>query len=229
MAALRTVLLERGAALVGYADLHDVPAEARDGMPFGVSIAVALDPVIVASLVDGPSQEYFAEYKRVNARLNGLGSMAAEFLKEEGHEATALAATDVDIDPETHSTRLPHKTVASRAGLGWIGKCALLITEQFGAGIRLTTVLTDAELPVGRPVNESQCGDCVACVEACPGNAGSGRDWQFGSHRDDFFDVFACRRTARKKAAAAGIDESICGICIAACPWTQKHLERSGL
>jgi len=40
---------------------------------------------------------------------------------------------------------MPQKTIATRAGLGWIGKTALLITPQFGSAIRLNSVLTDME------------------------------------------------------------------------------------
>ncbi len=138
-----------------------------------------------------------------------------------------FAPTDVGIDDSTLSTRLPHKTTATRAGLGWIGKCALLVTEEFGPAVRLTTVLTDAELRVGEPVTASRCGQCMDCVQACPGRAPSGREWEAGISRDSFFDAFACRRTAREMAAKIGLDESVCGMCIAACPWTKTPTARN--
>jgi epoxyqueuosine reductase QueG len=83
----------------------------------------------------------------------------------------AFMATTYDIDSQTLSTGLPHKTTATLAGLGWIGKCALLVTERYGSAIRLTAVLTEAELPCGEPVSRSRCG---ACADKCHFYIGSG-------------------------------------------------------
>jgi epoxyqueuosine reductase QueG len=204
-----------------------LPEEVREGLPSGVSFAVALNPRIVAGIERGPSVEYYREYQRVNALLDRLGEAAAALLRERGHRAVALAATNVGVDAPTLSTRLPHKTVATRAGLGWIGKCALLVTEALGSAIRIASVLTDAELPVGTPVDTSSCGDCTVCVDLCPGNAASGTNWSAGMARESFLDAHACRRVARELAARTGIDETLCGLCIAVCPWTKGHLERA--
>ena len=222
-------LKSQGADLIGFASLREVPAGVRDNLPLGLSIAVALNPLIVAGIEEGPNPPYFEEYKRVNLLLDTLSDQAARFLMERGHKAVNLLATNAGIDPETFSTRLPHKTVATRAGLGWIGKCALLVTREFGSAVRLTTVLTDADLITGEPVNISQCGDCTACADVCPGQAVSGRDWQVGMLRESLYDVFACRETAHEfEKRRKGVSDSICGICIAACPWTKKYLKRAG-
>jgi epoxyqueuosine reductase QueG len=223
MDTLRDSLLAKGADLVGYADLGALPADVREQMPFGVAIAVALDPGIVAGIEAGPTREYYAEYNRANDRLGTLAEAAAASLREQGHHAIPRAATNVGIEPATLSTRLPHKTVATRAGLGWIGKCALLVTEQFGSAVRLTSVLTDAELPAAEAVEGSRCEDCVACVDVCPGRAPSGGDWRPGRPRDAFFNAHACREAARRQAAKSGIDDTVCGLCIAACPWTRRY------
>ena len=87
----------------------------------------------------------------------------------------------------------PHKTAATAAGLGWIGKTALFVSPEFGPAVRLATVFTDLDLPAGEPVTEGRCGDCTDCVDACP--AGCGRDvaWRAGMRRDELFDASACR------------------------------------
>lgn len=225
---LEQMLAERGAAMVGYADLNGLSADVRENMEFGISIAVALIPTVIAGIRNGPTKEYYAEYKRANMLLNALSAEAAAFLEDRGHQAVAMAATGVGVDPATYSTPLPHKTVAVRAGLGWIGKCALLVTEKFGSAIRINTVLTEAKLPVGQPMNDSRCGDCTACVLACPGSAPSGKEWQPGIDRDAFFDAFACRKATKAIAASkTGINGTFCGMCIAVCPWTEKYIESS--
>lgn len=224
---LRTLLQSNGADIVGIADLKEIPADVRDDFPVGISIAVALNPKIISGIKDGPTKQYYKEYERVNRLLDELGHYADEYVQEQGYQAKWFAATWVGIDPRTLSTILPHKTVATRAGLGWIGKCALLITKTYGSAVRITTVLTNAPLPVSKPVDTSLCGECTSCVEVCPGHAPSGKAWEKRLHRDEFYNAFACQETARELLMErVGIRETICGMCIAACPWTQKYIER---
>lgn len=223
---IKEVLLNKGASLVGFADLIEIPAEARHAKRFAVSIAVALDASIIANIRNGPTREYYSEYKRVNALLSDLGKLTSSLIRKEGYQAIPKEPTGVGIDPKTDSTTLPHKTVATRAGLGWIGKCALLVTKEYGSAIRLITVLTDAQLETAIPTDHSLCGDCAICVNLCPGNAPSGKNWNVKLYRDLFFDFSACRKAAREGAAKIGIDDTVCGICISVCPWTLKYIDR---
>ncbi len=225
---LRTFLLSGEADAVGFADLRGIAPDVRDNLPFGISIAVALSRQVIAGIQEGPTSQYHEEYRRVNNLLNKLGQDTVRFLEERGYKAKWVGAADIVIDRETLSTRLPHKTVATRAGLGWIGKCALLITRAFGSAIRITTVLTDAELPTGHAIDASQCGNCQACVDVCPGHAPSGKNWQADLKRDSFFNASACRQAAREQALRRlDIKETLCGMCIAVCPWTQKLIEKA--
>jgi epoxyqueuosine reductase len=158
------------------------------------------------------------------------------WLKEKGYQAKWISPPKINYDPfpeemvsydpKTRSTPLPHKTAATQAGLGWIGKNALLVTREYGSAVRITTVLTDAELTTGKAIDRSECGQCNACVAVCPCHAPAGKNWHVGLHRDEFYDVFACRKTTLELARKAGINYSICGICIYACPWTQKYLKK---
>jgi epoxyqueuosine reductase QueG len=193
-----------------------------------VGFAMALAPEIVASVRDGPTTEYHAECERANTVLGELSLSTADMIRRRGFAAISSAATNEGIDSETHSTELPHKTVGTLAGFGWIGKCALLVNQEFGSAIRLNRVLTDAPLPTGMPVIEARCGDCRACVDACPGLAATGDNWTRDKHPDDFFNAHACRRAARETAQRrTGILDTFCGICIAVCPWTQAYIKRS--
>jgi epoxyqueuosine reductase QueG len=224
---IKRELIKKGASLVGFADLNQLPANIRGSKRFAISIAVALDPTIIASIHKGPTKEYCSEYRRANALLSELADYAAKMIRNLGYRAIPKAPTNVGIDPQTQSTILPHKTVATRAGLGWIGKCALLVTREYGAAIRLTTVLTDAELETGTPTDQSFCGDCLSCVKLCPGDAPSGKNWSVNLQRDSFFDAFACKKAACEQAITRmGIDDTICGICISVCPWTIKYVDQ---
>ncbi len=194
-------------------------------MPTGVSLAAVLDARIAASIYKGPSEAYVWEYERLNEQLAYLSGVVADALRTWGFEAIPLPPTGMDFDPQTLSTALPHKTVATRAGMGWIGKNALLITEQYGSAVRLGTVLTDAELDTGAPVDHSRCGECMRCVRACPAEAPKGRNWTVGLSRDDLVDVHACSAFAEDLSEKLGSAHTVCGMCIAACPWTQKYVK----
>lgn len=218
---LKDELHRRGASLVGFADLKGISPEA--GMPFGISIAYALDPDVISQISDGPTGEYAALYHRANEILGKLAEFAADFIASRGWKAKYIPAT-TNVSADRLVTPLPHKTVATRAGLGWIGKCALLVTEQYGSALRLASVLTEMALPSGEPVGSSRCGSCDSCVSACPVLAPSGREWNPSLKREEFFDAGLCYEKTSENARRPEIGATICGICIAACPWTKRYL-----
>ncbi len=63
---------------------------------------------------------------------------------------------------------LSYKRLAQLAGFGNFGKNALIINPTFGPWIRLTAVLTNAEMTPDKPFNKDLCGDCEKCIDACP-------------------------------------------------------------
>jgi epoxyqueuosine reductase QueG len=94
--------------------------------------------------------------------------------------------------------------------------------------IRLSTILTDAPLETAAPINESKCGNCVACTNACPAGAVSGKLWNMNMYRDEFFDPVKCKETARERSKRSfGGDITICGKCIEICPYTRRVLKAS--
>ena len=65
---------------------------------------------------------------------------------------------------------LLEKSLAEKAGLGWIGKSSLLITPEFGSYVFLGLLLSDLPLPEDSAI-DSSCGSCNRCQEHCPGQA----------------------------------------------------------
>ena len=67
------------------------------------------------------------------------------------------------------------KAWAVRAGLGFIGKNTLFISPKFGSQLALGVVLTTAEVATVKPPvalrNSQNCGECRACIDACPEKA----------------------------------------------------------
>ncbi len=223
---IRASLLEKGACLVGYADVSDVVFEAAANLKNAVSIAVALNPSAICDISKGPTKRYHKEYNRANNLLTDLCGHTVDILISQGYKAVALEPTKEKVDITSLDTPLPHKTIATKAALGWIGKSALLITKRYGPAIRLASVLTNAELDIAVPVEKSMCSDCRCCVDRCPSKAIKGNNWQLGSSRDSIYDAFVCFETATKLSKKLRIQSTICGICINVCPWTQKYISR---
>jgi len=218
---LHGFLIDKGAALCSFADLKGIM---EGDMQYGVSVAVAIPPEVLKTIADGPSRIYFDAYHSLNAKLDGLVTAGAEFLMERGYRAFAQTRANVK-EHEGYRTDLPHKTVATRAGLGWIGKSALLVTREFGPAIRLSSLLTDAHLAASEPIDQSRCGSCTVCMDHCPGKAISGKLWDVTMDRDAFFDAAACRKAARSLSAKFLNEEiSLCGKCIKVCPYTRRYM-----
>ena len=62
------------------------------------------------------------------------------------------------------------RPIAERAGLGFAGKHASLITREAGSYVLLAEVLVSAPLPPDSPSRKG-CGTCRACLPACPTGA----------------------------------------------------------
>jgi len=67
-----------------------------------------------------------------------------------------------------YARSISHKRLAQLAGFGNYGKNALIINPEFGPWIRLAAVLTNAEMKADKPFERDLCGNCEACVKACP-------------------------------------------------------------
>ena len=225
---IKTELLSLGADIVGFGDLRELPEDVRSGLPTGISVAVLYPKEVIRGIAKLPTQQYREWYDLLNERLDGIVTRGAEFLRGMGYRAVAQTREYVGSGEASDVTILPHKTAATRAGIGWIGKSALLVTEKYGSSLRLSSILTDAPLTVSPPVNKSRCGECMVCAEACPAGAVSGRLWEPGLYRDEFFDPVKCRKTARERAEQGfgGKAVTICGKCIEVCPHTRRYINQ---
>jgi ferredoxin len=89
---------------------------------------------------------------------------------------------------------------AQAAGIAEIGAGGFLISPEFGTRQRIAVILTDCELEADEIMNKNICGDCKACVEACPLGA-------YDISNVQKFGVKGCERTVFK------IDYSVCESC----------------
>jgi epoxyqueuosine reductase QueG len=219
------LLHQEGCNIIGFADLRSFSKEVRQNFDYGILIALSYTKEAMQENKNKLPQKYYAEFTSINKRLAELATLTANLLVDKGYKALPKVQSMVVLD-EDYRTVLPHKTVATLAGIGWIGKCATLVTHEVGSALRLVVVLTTALLECGTPITKSMCDPyCTICTKICPGSAPLGGLWEVGVDRGIFFNAHRCHSAARAYAKEAlHIDETVCGLCISNCPFTQKGL-----
>ena len=210
---LETSAYNLGAAAFGVAEIDAEgknfllsPAE-YDGLHRGVSVGVRLSPDVLAGVEHEPTLLYKWHYTQANNLLDRIAFRLAQSIVQKGYRVLPIPASQI-VDWESQRGHLSHRSLAEAAGLGWRGKNNLLVTEAWGAQIRLVSLLTDLPLRIDKPV-ESRCGACFRCVNACPVHALGDSPSQYR------LDV--CLERLKQYAKIRGIGQYICGICVKAC------------
>jgi len=212
--------------IYGFANLNGLLGDEYKEYPYGISIGKRLDDSIVDSIENGPTLEYLNHYKDINDGLNTLSTGICDDLRKEGINCLAIIPTvptsGNKFKPyqKTLRYKVSHKMIATRAGLGWIGKTDLFISTNFGARVRLVSILIDRPVKITRQtIDKSRCGNCDICVKKCPAQAANGILWDIHTDRDVFFDAHKCREKCSELAKSLlNTDTRMCGICVSVCP-----------
>lgn len=143
-----------------------------DLMPQTVSVISArmnymseqcVDPIEV---LEDPAAAYISRYalgrdyhKLMRSRLKKLGQKIGEEIGDFGYRVF------------TDSAPVLERALARKAGLGWFGKHANLISRDDGSWFFIGEIYTDLKLPHDPPFEDEHCGRCVACIDVCPTRA----------------------------------------------------------
>lgn len=141
-----------------------------------------------------------------------------DYLEEQGYETLLMDGT-------TGKNRLPLKVAAVKAGLGWIGKNTLLISERYGSFRALGAILTDAVLHEQYDIAANRCGSCTKCMDACPTKA-----IQTPRQLTRSRCMAHIMRSSKGIISLENVDMQgyfrECDICQNACTWNQRHIEK---
>lgn len=191
-------ILEQGADFVRFVALSSLPKEAVGDYACAVLFGKALSRGYIAALREGRPPER-KEVLNTERRMDALAVKVAQQLEAEGYQSVGKLKTGL----------LPHKTVALRAGLGFIGKNNLLITPEYGCALMLGKVLTTAPFrATSQPPQTPECGDCRLCAEKCPTGALLGTTWSADKTREEIITRKLC---------------TLCLNCMVFCPYTEGY------
>lgn len=141
-----------------------------------------------------------------------------EYLESQGYKALI-------VDGENDDDSIPLKGTAVKAGLGWIGKNSMLISNKYGSFQALGAILTDADLGEHYPLMKNMCGDCSKCIDACPSKAiGTPRILDRSKCLSNFLEDDAPETDISKGIDLDGYFFE-CDICQNACSWNQRHIK----
>ena len=224
MNEIKTYLKNLGASKVGFADVNGLASEFID-LPYGISLVLELPLEAMEYLQEEDYISYWKTFHGTIAVLKEIALKGEEYIKNLGFNAFALTMERNECDMKKLLSILPYKTIATKSGMGWIGRSALLVTPEYGSAIALGGILTDMPLEVDIPITDSECEDCTNCQDACPVNAINPQKWNDRLNRSDIIDIEACSEYIIDQYKA-GLG---CTRCMFECRITKEHLKRQGL
>ena len=204
-----------GASVVNFGDVSTGLAPEFSHMPKAIALGITHPPIKEEDI------EFYPHlYISIDKRLQKIQKKLTKALKQSGWRALSIPPDSHRVDTSFISRLFPlfpHKTAATCAGLGWVGKSGLLISREYGSRMNWATILTDAPLEgSSSPIIRSQCGECRSCVKACPAGAISGKHWERLESYESMIDTEKCSAHLLKNKEKYG--QFVCGMCILACP-----------
>lgn len=157
---------------MGYMEKHGIkrtrPAELEPGTCRVISVRMDYFPPQAKepwSVINDNNAAYISRYalgrdyhKLLRSRLQQLANHIQQLAGEYHYR--------VFVD----SAPVMEKALAEKAGLGWIGKHSNLLSRDAGSWYFLGELYINLPLPVDKK-SSFHCGDCQACIEACPTQA----------------------------------------------------------
>lgn len=168
-----------------------------------------------STMPDGVSRGVVSRYARGDDYHDIMGDRLLElerFIEQAapGHRAMAY----VDTGP------ILERMWAARAGVGWIGKNALVLNKEMGSLFFLGVILTTLPLLPDVPATD-QCGACTLCIEACP-TAAIVEPRMVDSRRCISYHTIESRDAIPEEyREPIGPRVFGCDDCQDACPWNQ--------
>lgn len=178
--AAKQAALKNGGDLAGVVSVADLPEHEERierMLPGAKSVLVIASAHSLASLTSGANE--LAQYDTMHtynesARAANTAARSLEKLGFLSAGVPAFIPLDMNAPGKGMRGEICWRRAGVRAGLGTYGESGALVTREYGQAIRLSGMVTTAELLPDSPLTEDVCDHCMRCIEACPVNALSG-------------------------------------------------------
>jgi len=193
---INRLLLEKNVDIVRYVDISSLPTSQTQGFTKAIVFCLALSKEFIIDVRDGKNVDG-DEFVDKEHEADAIADWLTDLILHKGYQAYSQSeksnSQNKNYDEKTYASRLPHKTIARLAGIGYIGKNNLLINEKYGCAFSMCTVLTDAPIITEEyPLITSKCGDCDICKQVCLENVIFGNEWSVTTNRGGVVDIFKC-------------------------------------
>lgn len=155
----------------------------------------------------------------------------ADYLNELGDSLKdKIPGLNVELSLDIHPVL--ERDLAYRAGLGWFGKNSMLISRKHGSFVMIGSLILNQKLELNTSALETDhCGQCRACIDACPTDAIDGETRTLIA--DKCISTWTIELFKEGPEAPKGMSDAKgeifgCDICQDVCPWNHRPV-RAGL
>lgn len=180
-----------------------------------IALAIPYGP----PLHDEPAHDAVSRY----AKGDDYHDVVRDRLRTLAAFVTAETGEDVWGRPAVDSAPLLERNVAVDAGLGWLGKSAMVLHQDDGPYMFLAELLVPIELePVGTR-HPDRCGRCTRCIDLCPTGA-IVAPYRVDARRCISYLTIELRGPIpRDLRAPIGHRLFGCDVCQSVCPWSSRE------
>jgi epoxyqueuosine reductase len=196
------------------------PTKLVEGAKAVISLSLNYYSTETRSDIDAPKISMYAYgrdyHKVIKAKLKALINYIHEEIGEVGGRAFVDSAPVMD------------KAWAVKSGIGWMGKHSNVLSKKTGSFYFISELILDLELSTDSPVTD-HCGECTACIDACPTGAIIKPYVVDGSKCISYFTI-ELKDEIFPKEYHGKFDDWVfgCDICQEVCPWnrfSKQHKE----
>ncbi|MBN2048732.1 MAG: tRNA epoxyqueuosine(34) reductase QueG [Anaerolineaceae bacterium] len=157
------------------------------------------------------------------ARFRDYHQIIPTLIEQLMAQVQSITGIIIDWRAFTDSAPILEHDLARRAGLGWIGRNALLIHPRFGSCFFLAEIFIDLELTADVDLIPDRCGTCRRCVEACPTQCIQDNRTIDARKCLSYLTIEHKGVIPESLRPAFGPDHLFgCDLCQQVCPWNQK-------